>query len=382
MTRFRAVSTAGLIIAVLGSSVGYSPITGLRNARASTPEGLSSVLSEAQLEPGPELWIHAMGTPSKLKQVSAKGVRLMLDLRKDMKPDGLRKCLAKYARQNLAVVVSLRWKDPSDTTRPIMLDIAPTAKEEAKAIDLLMTVLSSREAKKMEGQLWVQFYNEVVGGMGAIMPEQADGMYAFATHAAERIRKDTPYVKIIGPGLTALGGLNATSSDGPMADLHREGLLLAIDWSVANADAVDIHLHCAGGDDARNQLTLLRQGLEQAGNKDFPVVSLEWSPAKFPARDADLAGAEQAILDIFQAMTEQHVLIAAYAAFADAPLAEVFKWAFLWNVDGTPHEPFYSEIKDLAEGRQPTIADAGGSPPPVVQKSSSKSARILRKHRK
>jgi len=301
----------------------------------------------------PELWMHGLGNPARLSAVSAHGLRMILNVRKDLRVEGMRRYIAQYEARGLGLIITIRWTDPNDNKRPIRLDVAPTPAEERDAIDTLITVLNGPESRRMSGRLWVQFFNEVVGGPGTIMPEHADGLYGFATRASERIRAEAPHVKIIGPALTALDPLEAAPEPGSTTELRREGLLRALRWTITHADAVDIHLHCAGGDDARQKLAQLKRALQSEGKPDLPIVSLEWSPARFAARRADLVGAQAALADIYRAMAEAGVRIAAYAAFADTPLKDTYEWANLWDAQGRPHEPFYSLYKTLAETGEP-----------------------------
>ncbi|MCL4198101.1 MAG: hypothetical protein KJZ69_11480 [Phycisphaerales bacterium] len=321
---------------------------------------------QSPLEPGagrPQLWVHGLGNPARLSAISASGVRMILNARKDLQLEGMRRQIAQYEGRDLGLVITLRWPDPKETKRPIRFDAAPTTQEERESIDTVVSVLNLAESKRMAGRLWVQFFNEVAGGPGTIMPEQADGLYDFATRAAERLRKEAPHVKIVGPGLTALDPLESASEPGSPGNLRRQGLLRAIQWSVDHADAVDIHLHCSGGEEARRQLSLLRRALAAAGKRDMPLVVLEWSPARFAARRTDLAGAQAAMADIYRAMAEEKVLIAAYAAFADTALKDTYEWANLWDAQGRPHEPFYSLYKTIAETGQPPAEFEQAAPP-------------------
>ncbi len=311
----------------------------------------------------PELWMHGLGNPDRLAAISARGLRMILDLRRDFSSEKMRRFIARYESRSLGLVITLRWPDSNDTKRPIKFDVSPDAADVRATLDVLVEVLNGPEARRMAGRLWVQFFNEVAGGPGTIMPEQADGLYDFATRAAERLRKEAPHVKIVGPGLTALDPLESASEPGSPGNLRRQGLLRAIQWSVEHADAVDIHLHCSGGEEARRQLSLLRRALAAAGKRDMPLVVLEWSPARFAARRTDLAGAQAAMADIYRAMAEEKVLIAAYAAFADTALKDTYEWANLWDAQGRPHEPFYSLYKTIAETGQPPAEFEQAAPP-------------------
>lgn len=327
------------------------PVGARRHPDPTPPADTQVTFPEAAVPP--ELWMHGLGNPDRLVAVSARGLRMILDLRRDFSAEKMRRFIARYETRSLGLVITIRWPDPNDTKRPIKFDVAPDAGEERAALDTLVEVLNSPEASRMQGRLWIQFFNEAVGGPGTILPEQADGLYGFATRAVERLRKDASHVRIIGPSLTALDPLESASGPDNSGDLRREGLRRAIQWSVDHADAVDIHLHCSGGDDARRQLAQLRRALEAAGRRDMPVVVLEWSPARFPARRTDLVGAQAAMADIYRAMADEKVLIAAYAAFADTPLKDTYEWANLWDAQGRPREPFYSLYKTIAETGQP-----------------------------
>lgn len=315
------------------------------------------------------MWLHGIGDPQRLTSVSAHGVRLILNVRKELSATAMRQKIARLQSNDLGLVITIRWPDPNSRTRPVKLDTAPNADEAKEVANTLIEVLNLPESKQMNGRLWVQFYNEVTGGPGTIMPEQADGLYQFATETAERIREEAPHVKIAGPSLTSLDPLESSPRAESKAALRREGLLRAIDWSVKHADAVDIHLHCSGGDDAGHQLDQLRSALETAGNREKPIVSFEWSPARFAARATDLNGAQEAVRGVYQAMADHHVLIAAYAAFADTALKSTYEWAYLWDAQGTPHEPFFSLYRSISEAN-PTTAPNSISASPAVDDPS------------
>ena len=331
-----------------------------RTTASSPPLTPSSV---APSDTGPELWLHGIGDPQRLTSVSAHGVRLILNVRKELSVTAMQQKIARLQSSGLGLVITIRWPDPTSRSKPVRLDTAPTTAEAKEITDTLMEVLNLPESKEMAGHLWVQFYNEVAGGPGTIMPEQADGMYQFATKAAVRIRQQAPHIRIAGPALTSLDPLESNPRSGSKAALRREGLRRAIDWSIKNADAVDLHLHSSGGDDARRQLGQLRNALEKAGKPEMPIVSFEWSPARFEARTTDLTGAQEAMRGIYEAMAEQHLLIAAYAAFADTALKGTYEWAYLWDAQGHPHEPFFSLYKTLSEGNPPIPSDGNPASP-------------------
>ncbi len=368
MPACRAIALCALFFTGLGLSAACAPL-GAQGTRQPPPTepaeqpGPGETPGQASPAPSMELWIHGLGNPARLSAISARGVRMIVNMRKELRPEGMRRNIAQYEARGLGLVITLRWTDPNDTKRPVRHDVAPTEQEERDAIDTLIDVLNLPESKRMSGRLWVQFYNEVAGGPGTIMPEQADGLYGFATRTAERIRAEAPHIRICGPALTSLAPLEAQIEPGSTAELRRDGLLRAIRWSIENADAVDIHLHCSGGEDAIDQLGLLRRALQQAGKPDMTILSLEWSPARFAGRTTDLAGAQAALIDIYRAMAEHGVAIAAYSAFSDSALRDTYEWANLWDRQGQPHEPFYSLFKRLSEtGETPTVAAPAAKP--------------------
>lgn len=367
MPPFRVVTVGMLFLSGVGLSAACAPL-GASGAKQPPAEPVEAPAPVSQA-PSMELWIHGLGNPGRMSAISARGLRMILNMRKELRPEGMRRDITQYEDRGLGLVITLRWTDPNDTKRPIKFDVAPTEQEERQAIETLLSVLNAPESKRMSGRLWVQFYNEVVGGPGTIMPEQAEGLYGFATRAAERIRAEAAHVRICGPSLTSLDPLEAQVEPGSTAELRRDGLLRAIRWSVEHADAVDIHLHCSGGEEARRQLGLLRRALLNEGKPDLAILSLEWSPARFAARTADLAGAQSALIDIYRAMAEHNVVIAAYSAFSDTPLRDTYEWAGLWDAQGRPREPFYSLYKSLSETGEATIVASPATEPtePDVQ---------------
>jgi len=365
MLNFRSMVSLGLVASLMTGFSACVPSFARHDAEIVTQDPPGGESQPAARASGPEMWLHGIGDPQRLTSVSAHGVRLILNVRKDLSITAMRQKIARLQSSGLGLVITIRWPDPNSRTRPVKLDTAPTEDEAKEVADTLLEVLNLPESREMNGRLWVQFYNEVTGGPGTIMPEQADAMYQFATETAERIRKEAPRVRIAGPSLTSLDPLESRPRAGSKAALRREGLRRAIDWSVKNADAVDIHLHCSGGDDANHQLDQLRAALGEAGQPDMPIVSFEWSPARFAARATDLVGAQEAIRGIYQAMSDHHVRIAAYAAFADTPLKSTYEWAYLWDAQGKPHEPFVSLYRSISEANPPTTTSAENLPEPA-----------------
>ncbi|MCL4198093.1 MAG: hypothetical protein KJZ69_11440 [Phycisphaerales bacterium] len=322
-----------------------------------------------------------------MSEVSAAGLRTIVDLRQDLKLESIRRHMRTYSGQQLGLVYTLRWADPEDKGRPVRLDRTPTAEEERRALDTLAQLMNTPESRQLAGRIWVQFYNEVAGGPGTIEPADADALYDFATRAALRLRAEAPHIRIIGPALTGLSALEENHSPGSVGEYRRDGLLRAIRWSIANADAVDLHLHCAGGEDAAEQLARLRRALHREGRPDLTVHSLEWSAARFPAGSADLSGAQQAISDIFEAMCAARVGIGAYSSFPKGHLKDMYTWSYLWDQKGQPHEPFFSHLKSIAGQNAPAAQSQarGGvstDAPAARSKSGTRATLVKRKKRR
>lgn len=303
----------------------------------------------------PEMWIFGiLGSPHLGQQMNAKGVRAIVDLNLFTRAN-IDKLLAVYESREMGLCITLRWKDPEREREELL----PAPDVVDAKLDLLMEVLASDQARGLGDRLWIQFFNEVTGGPGVIRSEaQADLLFAFATRAATRIREEAPHVKIAGPALTGIEVLQkdpATLS--ALGRKRRAGLTRCLEWSIENADAVDIHLHAVDGEWTRSMLRVVRDALDAIpGGSDMDLVTWEWSCARQPNRD-DPAVVRAALDEIWAAMTEFDVKIAAYACYyPPAGLGDIYQWANVVDHEGKKNEPVYGFLVEVA-GQQSGHAD-------------------------
>lgn len=354
-------------VAILALALSCSPILAThtqqqQSEQSSDASERSSVSSQPATRPAeqrePELWLHAvMGSPAIVQQMHAKGARGIVDLRYQFNRRAAESLFAKYNRANLSLCVTLRWRQSAGTKGKAGkdLDAAPTQQEADEMLDQLMRLINSPQGKAMGDRLWIQFYNEIAGGPGSIRSQEAaDGLFAFATRVAERIRAEAPRVRIVGPGITGTDVLRKTALErSTKVARDRHALLMRIiRWSAQHADAVDLHLHSRDGQTARTDLETIRQLLDQEPQgKSTGIVSMEWSCARFPDRD-DPEAVRRTILDIWEAMAQYNVLVAAYSSYGPGlKQSEMHRWKNLTDVRRQPREPFYSTVRDIAGGR-------------------------------
>lgn len=306
---------------------------------------------------GPESWIHGLLTAAPAADLSATGTRGITNLRGFIADEAIKK-LQGYAARNMSVCMTLRWKSPADDK----IDTPPTGAEAAKAINDIVKVVSSAEARSMGSKLWIQFYNEVSGGPGRFELNQADAMLGFATELTKKIREANPAVRICGPALTGVEVLAKDQSKfDQMAWDRYNGLHRVLDWSIANADAVDVHLHCSGKDEARINLRIVRDTLNvKPGGSAIPLLALEWSPARYPDRN-NSAGVRQAIVDIWQTMAEYKVVAGAYGSYGVGEQSDMFRWKSLMDESNQPRQPFNQTFLDIAQGKVEMAPGSEGS---------------------
>lgn len=368
MATMRMNTARGLVIAALISSLIYA--CGSQMHGDQQPEGKAPPQGESQQgeqsEPlndpdgkPTELWVMGIAkNPSLAVPIKAMGVRGFANLRKhggQIAP----KMFRDAKKNDLGLAITLRWVDPKQANK----DLPPSQLEGEEALNQLMEVLKSPEAQQMDGRLWIGFYSEPAAGGGEIPFDQSDEALAWAAQVSQRVRAETPWVRLVGPGLTKVDVLTKDRSKlGPKAQEYYDYLDRIIRWCVQYTDAIDMHLHVESVEEAERRIKIVREYLAKIpGSDKIRLVSQEWSPAYYPNR-TDLAGVERTILGIYRVMNENNFLWCGYAAyytFEGQP--EVFHWENLTdNKTKRPHEPYYSIFVNLAEKvRANDVADVG-----------------------
>jgi len=303
-----------------------------------------------------ELWIHGMpGSPGIAKEMGAKGLRQIVDLRGGVNVKAIESLLRKYNELDMGVCMTVRWRDPWDKgvrrNGKEDADKAPTKEESDHSIEQIMYLVTRPDAKALEGRIWIQLFSEIIGGPGTYPPEDEDAMFEYATKLTKRIRKEAPHVKVSGPSLTAVDILTQNErSLSKQNRIRRARLLRTIQWSAEHADAIDLHLHAEDGEWTRKMLSITRRFLnEYEGGVDTDILTWEWSCARFKNR-TDQDAVRNALQEIYDAMKEFDVPIAAYASYWPGEhQTERHQWKSLANDDGTPKEPFYSFFVEHAK---------------------------------
>lgn len=368
MATLRMNTARGSIIAALACSLicAYgSPMRGDQQPESKVPpQGKSQQGQQSKPLNDPddkptELWVMGIATkPSLAVPIKAMGVRGFANLRKNKKQIAS-SMLREAKKNNLGLAITLRWVDPKQANK----DLPPSQHEGEAALNQLMKVLKSPEAQRMDGRLWIGFYSEPAAGGGAIPFDQSDEALAWAAQVSRRVRAETPWVRLVGPGLTKVDVLTKDRSKlGPKAQEYYDYVDRIIRWCVQYTDAIDLHLHVDSVEDAEQRIKIVREHLAKIpGSDKIRLVAQEWSPAYYPNR-TDLAEVERTILGIYRVMNENNFLWSGYGAyytFEGQP--EVFHWKNLTdNKTKGPHEPYYSIFVNLAEKvRANDVADIG-----------------------
>lgn len=297
----------------------------------------------------PNHWIFGiLGSPHLGKEIGAEGVRAIVDMN-DLTEENVNRLLTTYSRLDMGICLTLRWKNPTNLREELL----PSSRVVNEKVDVLMSMLTSPDARRLDGKIWVQFFNEVTGGPGTIRPENGDSLYSWATETAQRIRREAPSVLIAGPALTGLDVLEARESTlSPLGRDRRDGLLRAIRWSIDYADAADVHLHAESGSWARRELHEVRESLDREGGEHLDICVFEWSCAKWEGNRNDHRALREVLVDIYHAMCEYNVRTSAYGAYyPPTELGPIFQWKNLRDSKGARNEPFWSTFIDISEGK-------------------------------
>ncbi len=316
----------------------------------------------------PELWLFGVSSPASCKPFNAGGVRLLVDMRTLDLQNALAS-IDQYSDTGLGFCLTIRWLNPeyeqksdAPTTRDFHTDVPPTDEEAEEAIDNLLALATSDAAIRMGDKLWIQMFNEIAGGPGTILPEDADVMFDFATELARRLDVEAPHVRICGPALTGTEVLDREDipEDDEMGIERHKLLTRAIEWSAQYADAIDSHLHAENGAWTHAELMRVRRELDNViGGEKVDIVSWEWSCARYEDQE-DKEGAVEAMVDIWHVMTDFGVTQAAYAPYMpNENLNEIYRWMTPVQADGNPNEPFHARIVSIGHGEYDDESDDG-----------------------
>ncbi len=365
MKVLRHLTSAGLVIAVLSAYSACTPVPGRHEARGETKGGEVGGVASGAVGGGPEMWVHGIGgAPDKAAEIHARGVRQIVNLR-GADPKEISRLFNRYVNYDVGLCLTLRWAESEGDEGKSRLDKPPSPAESRRALDGLIEVLNSEPAKKMSGRLWIQFFNEYLGGPGTFEAKDDDRLFEWATDAARRIRAEAPHVRLCGPAMIATEVLDESPSSLPPNRAERRGRLVrGLKWSIENTDAVDVHLHTDSGASAEARLGAVRRIMnDQAGGDRCGIVVWEWSCSK--AEDHSDQAAKQYTIDIYNAMVKFNVIAAAYSQYyVPKRIADRFGWVTLVDENGKPREPFYSLFIQLADGKVGTSpAKVQGGPP-------------------
>lgn len=366
MKALKHLTVLGFFVTATSVYSACSPRPGA-GARPESPEGGSVVDDGTGIaEAGPQVWIHGMGgAPDKAAEIHAQGVREIVDLR-TAKPKDLNAFFARYAKNNMGLCLTLRWADAEGPEGTARTERPPTPAESRRVLDGLIKSLNSAPAKELTGRLWIQFYNEFLGGPGTFEASDDDELFSWAAEAAARIRAEAPHVRLCGPAMIATDVLDESESTLTSKQTERrQRMLRGIAWSVEHTDAVDVHLHTDSGASARSRLQTVRRAMNTfPDGEKCGIVVWEWSASR--ATDHNPQAARQATIDIYNAMAEYNVIAAAYSQYhVPKRIADRFGWVTLTDESGEPREPFYSLFLELADKSNGNKAPAVNENPPA-----------------
>jgi len=261
------------------------------------------------------LWIN--GVPHHIEtaeRLGAAGVHDTIDLRTASNGD-LKDAIKKCRKTDLGVVLTVRWSDPDDEDA---FDAPPDARRMNQMMTGLRNTLKSKNAKTVgENELWVQFFDEVAGEHGRIESDEADAMFTFATEMVAKIRATAPHVKISGPALTNTNLLtksNLTPDEQDRFDL----LTKAMDWSIENADAIDIHLDESEGESPATIINRVRSFIDARPNgKSLALVSWDWNAGAMSSTVASNSSSHDAMMQEWDELEKAGLLHAAYGPFME-----------------------------------------------------------------
>ncbi len=258
---------------------------------------------------GASLWIDdTVDSTDELATLGAAGMRQSVDLR-TASNKVLKSAIKQNRKSEFGVVMTLRWSDPDN---PAQFDQAPTMREHTSMLTKLQKTLKSKDAQTVgTNGLWVQFFDEVAGSQGRIVESEADGLFDFATQMTTTIRSSAPHVKVCGPALTGTSVL--TSSNRTADEQARfEVLVRAIDWSIENADAIDVRLDENESVDVA--IARLREFLDtREGGADLEIVCWSWNLASAASGPSQT---DQRIRDRWDELVQSGVRHAAYGPFS------------------------------------------------------------------
>ncbi len=348
MSILKHITTAGVALTVLSVYSACSGLPGRHQARGET-EGAKATIDYAG---APEVWIHGMGgAPDKAAEIHARGVRQIVNLR-GADPKDLNKFFTRYVNYDMGLCLTLRWAESEGDEGKSRTDKPPSPSESREAMDGLIEALNSEPAKKLAGRLWIQFYNEYLGGPGTFAASDDDRLFQWATDASRRIRAEAPHVRLCGPAMIAVEVLDENPATLPANRAERrERLVRGLNWSIQNTDAVDVHLHTDSGASAEARLAAVRRIMDQQpGGDQCGIVVWEWSASK--SKNHEAAAARQTTIDIYNAMAKYNVIAAAYSQYhVPKRIADRFGWVTLTDEKGNPRQPFYSLFMELADGQ-------------------------------
>lgn len=308
------------------------------------------------------LWIN--GLPRDIEtaeRLGAAGVHDMIDLRTASNGD-LTDAIKKCRKTDLGVVLTVRWSDPDDEDA---FDEPPDARRMNQMITKLRNTLKSKDAKTVgENELWVQFFDEVAGEHGRIKPEDAEAMFAFATEMVAKIRATAPHVRISGPALTSTSLL--TKSNLTPDEQGRFGLLTrAVDWSIENADAIDIHLDESEGEPSAAIVQRVRSFIDARSNgKSLALVSWDWNAGSMSSTTASNSDARDDMIREWDELEKAGLRHAAYGPFMegddDDPSDDRFA---LVDSDENDRDEIASAFSEIAEAEGQLIPNDQQSDP-------------------
>ncbi len=298
-------------------------------------------------------WISGIGRSADAVGMAPGGVRHVIDLH-TFDVTAVQAIVQYHATRRLGLCLTLRWVDPADAAR----DKAPNVSQGRAALDKLLAVVNTPDAKKLGSLLWIQFYGDLRLGPGAVAPEDLDGMFDFATRAVRRLSDQEFAGLFCGPTIDGRAAVAQVDSDAGDGGIEYLATTRTVRWSQQFADALDVRIAAESGADASRMLGKVA-GLVASltDGRSARIVSWQWNASALENRQ-DRDGAARVTRDIWTALLKAGVRPAAYGPSQDQPmLSESDLWLIAVDASAGAVEPIFSTLKQLSINDQ-RVSDA------------------------
>lgn len=266
------------------------------------------------------------------------------------------------APHHIGVYLTIRWEanDPQFENPPSV----PQAQE---FLQVLQSVAASPTGLEMAaaGKFIIAGANEFAGGIGVVRPGVRDQWFLWLEGLSEAVRGQNPDILIGSPSMTTAPVLQfppdvLNRNQTYQRELNEQMLRFATALTDGrpNCDLIDVHAFGRDRADWVRRFTVPRRWLQQNGlaGRCF-FTSTESGIANFADR-SDTAGALREQRRIWQACIGadpitpaedqlKHHSIFQAPTFPNVNLNDRFQWSHTINTDDSPHEPWYTAVREF-----------------------------------